>query len=46
MKTLGFVQAFGRGIATARKVMAQNGNPEPTFEVDLHNILFTLRKRT
>lgn len=45
MKTLGFIQAFGRGIATARKVMAQNGNPEPTFEVDLHNVLFTLRKR-
>ncbi len=45
MKTLGFVQQFGRGIATARKVMAQNGNPAPEFRPDSHNVLCILRKR-
>ncbi|HIU17830.1 MAG TPA: putative DNA binding domain-containing protein [Candidatus Avidesulfovibrio excrementigallinarum] len=44
LKTLGFVQSFGRGIATARKVMVQNGNPLPKFQVDPHNILCILRK--
>lgn len=44
LKTLGFVQSFGRGIATARKVMEQNGNPPPEFQVDPHNVLCILRK--
>ncbi len=44
LKTLGFVQSFGRGIATARKVMKQNGNPPPEFQVDPHNVLCILRK--
>lgn len=44
MKTLGFIQQFGRGIATARRVMEQNGNPEPEFLRDTHNILCVLRK--
>ena len=29
LKTFGFIQAFGRGIATARKEMEKNGNPPP-----------------
>ena len=45
MKTLGFVQQFGRGIATARKVMEQNGNPAPEFKPEAHNVLCRLRKR-
>ena len=32
LKTLGFIQAFGRGIATARRAMERNGNPQPVFE--------------
>ena len=32
LKTFGFIQAFGRGIATARKLMLENGNPELEFE--------------
>ena len=44
LKTLGFVQSFGRGIATARKVMERNGNPPPEFLVDPHNVLCILRK--
>ena len=44
MKTLGFVQQFGRGIAMARRVMKQNGNPAPEFIADMHNVLCILRK--
>lgn len=32
LKTFGFVQAFGRGIAVARREMDRNGNPPPEFE--------------
>lgn len=45
LKTLGFVQSFGRGIATARRVMEQSGNPPPEFQVNSHNILCILRKQ-
>ena len=31
LRNLGFIQAFGRGIAIARKAMQKNGNPEPEF---------------
>ena len=31
MKTLGYVQTFGRGIPIARVEMKRNGNPEPEF---------------
>lgn len=43
LKTFGFVQAFGRGIATAKMVMKANGNPEPEFEVAQSSILCILR---
>lgn len=43
LKTFGFIQAFGRGIATARKVMEQNGNPPPEFEVNQSAVVCTLR---
>lgn len=43
LKTFGFVQAFGRGIATARRVMQDNGNPEPEFEVNQSSVLCILR---
>ncbi|MCH5277982.1 MAG: putative DNA binding domain-containing protein [Desulfovibrionaceae bacterium] len=45
MKTLGFIQQFGRGIATARKLMEQNGNPAPEFRPDTHNVLCIVRER-
>lgn len=32
LKTAGFIQAFGRGIAIAKKLMEENGNPELEFE--------------
>ena len=43
MKTLGFVQRFGVGIATARNILAQAGHPEPEFEVTESNVLVTVR---
>lgn len=43
LKTFGFIQAFGRGIATARKEMARNGNPEIEFETNQSAVVCTLR---
>ncbi|MGA8363132.1 MAG: ATP-binding protein [Solirubrobacteraceae bacterium] len=34
MRQLGYVQRFGIGIATARKALAENGNPELHFQVE------------
>jgi len=33
MKTLGYVNRFGRGIERMRLQMHRNGNPPPEFEV-------------
>lgn len=35
MKYMGYVNRFNRGIATAKKELADNGNPEPVFKYDL-----------
>lgn len=43
LKTFGFIQAFGRGIATARRAMLANGNPEPVFETNQSAVLCVLR---
>ena len=32
LKILGYVNRFNRGIATAKKALLDNGNPEPVFE--------------
>ena len=45
MKTLGFVQRFGVGIATAKSQLKNNGNPPLEWSVEDTYILFTLRKR-
>lgn len=34
MRQLGYVQRFGVGIATARRELAQNGNPAPSFQLE------------
>ena len=46
LRTFGFVQAFGRGIAVARKAMEENGNPKPEFEVDQSSVVCILREKT
>lgn len=44
MKVLGYVQRFGVGIATARKLLADNGNPAPDFDPRDTHVLVTVRK--
>lgn len=34
MKSLGYVNRFGRGITLVRAALEQNGNPPPEFEVE------------
>lgn len=45
LRTFGFIQAFGRGIATARRAMELNGNPPPIFETNQSAVVCTLRGR-
>lgn len=44
MKVLGYVQRFGVGIATARRLLAENGNPAPQFEPRETHVLVTIRR--
>lgn len=44
LKTLGFVQRFGFGIAEARRALDANGNPPPEFQVEPTIVLATVRK--
>ncbi len=45
LKIFGFIQAFGRGIATARNEMKKNGNPDPEFETNQSAVVCILRKK-
>jgi len=45
MKTFGFVQTFGRGIAIARNELAKNGNPELEFTANQSLVSCTLRAK-
>ncbi len=45
LKTFGYIQTFGRGIATARKELERNGNPKLEFEVNQSTVLCVLRKK-
>ncbi|RKY16978.1 MAG: transcriptional regulator [Planctomycetota bacterium] len=42
MKVLGFVQRFGVGIATARRLLEENGNPPPEFDVQASLVSVTV----
>lgn len=44
LKTMGFVQRFGFGIAEARRAMEVNGNPRPEFQVEATAVLVTLHR--
>ncbi|MDA1049478.1 MAG: putative DNA binding domain-containing protein [Planctomycetota bacterium] len=46
LKTLGFVQRFGVGIALARKALAENGNSELEFTVTPNHVLVIVRRRS
>lgn len=43
LKTFGFIQAFGRGIAIAQREMEKNGNPPLEFEVNQTAVVCILR---
>lgn len=45
LKTFGYIQAFGRGIAIAERELEKNGNPELKFEVNQSAVLCVLRKK-
>jgi ATP-dependent DNA helicase RecG len=45
LKSLGFIERFGVGIAIARERLATNGNPPPEFTVEDAHILVTVRPR-
>ena len=44
MKVLGYVQRFGVGIATARRLLAANGNPAPEFSPSATHVLVIVRR--
>jgi ATP-dependent DNA helicase RecG len=44
LKTLGFVQRFGFGIADARAALTANGNPPPMHHVEPTTVLWTVRR--
>lgn len=43
LKIFGFIQAFGRGIATIRREMSANGNPPPEFQTNQSAVVCVLR---
>ena len=43
MKTLGYVQRFGVGIPTARRLLKGAGHPEPEFELNHNYVLATIK---
>ena len=43
MKNLGYVQRFGVGIPTARRLLKAAGHPEPEFAINDTNVLATIR---
>lgn len=45
LKVFGFIQAFGRGIATAKKEMEKNGSPLPEFETSQSAVVCILRAK-
>jgi ATP-dependent DNA helicase RecG len=45
LKTLGYVQRFGVGIALAKQALKANGNPDLEYQVEDAHILAILRRR-
>lgn len=46
LKTLGYVERFGTGIARAKQEMKTNGNPLPEFTFEATHVLVTIRTRS
>lgn len=46
MKVLGFVERFGAGIRRVRRLLSENGNPDPHFDfASPSHVLVTVRRR-
>jgi ATP-dependent DNA helicase RecG len=45
LKTFGYIQAFGRGIATARRELQKNGNPKLEFDVNQSAVQCVIRRK-
>ncbi|MGD9420081.1 MAG: ATP-binding protein [Verrucomicrobiales bacterium] len=45
LKTFGYIQAFGRGIAIARKELEKNGNPPPEFAANSSAVVAILKAK-
>ena len=43
MHHLGFAQRFGLGVPLARRLLAENGNPEPEFHFETTRVVVTVR---
>ena len=43
MHYLGFAQRFGLGVPLARRLLAENGNPEPEFHFEPARVIVTVR---
>ena len=43
LATLGYVNAFGRGVIRAQEALRRNGNPEPEFTFEPSHVLATIR---
>jgi len=45
LKTFGYIQAFGRGIAIARRELERNGNPPPEFSATPSAVVAILKAK-
>jgi len=46
LKTFGFIQAFGRGIAVAQEAMKKNGNPKLEFQCSTSTVVCSLWRKS
>ena len=44
LATLGYVNAFGRGVIRAQEALRRNGNPEAEFTFETSHVLATIRR--
>ena len=44
LATLGYVNAFGRGVSRAQEALSRNGNPEAEFTFETSHVLATIRR--
>ena len=44
LATLGYVNAFGRGVIRAQEALRRNGNPKAEFTFETSHVLATIRR--